>query len=91
MEKDDKQEILSAIAEISKEVKILSNKVDTNHEEAMDAIHMLSSSTDERFNAVDHQISGIRNEMVTKDYLDRRFANQEMETMNRVETSLVRR
>lgn len=69
----------------------LEKKMDTLHDEAMDAIHMLSSSTDERFDAVDHQISGIRNDMVTKDYLDRKLANQEMETMDRVEKSFARR
>ena len=69
----------------------LTAKMEALHEEAIDAIHMLSSSTDDRFDAVDHQISGIRNEMVTKDYLDRKLADQEMETMTRVEKSFVRR
>ncbi|MEK7632683.1 MAG: hypothetical protein AAB473_02735 [Patescibacteria group bacterium] len=69
----------------------LEKKMDALHEEAMDAIHMLSSSTDDRFDAVDRQIAGIRNEMVTKDYLDRKLADQEMETMTRVEKSFVRR
>ncbi len=69
----------------------LEKKMDTLHEEAMDAIQMLSSSTDERFNELDAKIDRTRAEMPTKDYLDRKFADYDKDASERAERTFVRR
>lgn len=67
----------------------LDSKIDVVHEETMEAIHELSTQTDERFNRVDERFDGLegrmdKNEfrlnrveslMVTKDYLDDKLAD----------------
>lgn len=79
-----KHEILQAIA-------ALDVKMVTLHEEAMDAIQMLSSSTDERFNELDAKIDRTRVEMPTKDYIDRKFADYDKDASERAERMFVRR
>lgn len=76
----------------------LETKVETLHNEAMEAIHLLSSSTDERFDAVENtletlgdKIDRFRAEMPTKDYIDRKFADYDREAIERSSRMFVHR
>jgi hypothetical protein len=101
MENSDKQEILSAIAaldtKLTGRIDGLDAKIDASHSELVELIQDLSTSTDERFTAVEGRLTGIEkdirkidSEMVTKDYLDRKLADKEMDTLALVKKTYVR-
>ena len=51
----------------------LDKKIDDNQTELMEAINVLSTDTDGRFNKVDERSGRIEATMVTKDYLDEKL------------------
>ena len=68
----------------------LGMKMEELHTEAMEAIQLLSTSTDERFTGIEKDVKKIQAEMVTKDYLDRKLADKEMDTLDFVKKTYAR-
>ncbi len=72
----------SSNSEIRAEMGKLSAKLDSNHQESMEAVQGLAQHMDERFDAVDQRLTSVEREqsrmravVVTKDYLDDKLAD----------------
>ncbi len=84
-------DVLSSVNTLSEKVNTLSKKVNTLSETVNDlaeAVNIFATKTEERFDkledsldGVEGEIGSIKSQMVTKDYLDRKMAEQRGDMM----------
>ncbi len=92
MNNDQQQQvILRAIGALSEQVTTYKKESDTRHEQTLEAINLLATQMDRRFDAVDirfgkvenrldsveGRLDGLESNMATRDYVDRRFTRLE--------------